>query len=339
MSDTSFVNIAQTNSLKEVLGVRRHNDWKVWCGFDADNKATDAVNTAKSRFESNTFFNVHSVPKFKLKPGSAVYTIGSCFARNVEAQLRVEGFQVPTAEFAIPLEHYISKVHFPNTILNKYTAHSSADEILRAIGDRSYPDNGLLEVSPGLWFDPQTSHTKALGREAAVEQRSSLDKVMGNLIDCDTLVLTLGLTETWVDEQTGAIFNQLNTGVIGSVKDRVRFFNADAEAALGVLSHALERLHVRKPSMNVVVTVSPVPLAQTFTDMDVVAANTLSKAILRGVAHRLTRRFDFVDYYPSFEMVMNSPRHLTWIQDQIHVNGELVRQVIAEFTKRYVERP
>src|SRR3546814_4605825 len=69
-------------------------------------------------------------------------------------------------------------------------------------------------------------------------------------------------------------------------------------------------------------------MAQTFTDSDVFAANTYSKSVLRVASEALKGNFEFVDYFPSYEMVMSSPRAMTWADDQIHVAPPVVERVI-----------
>ncbi len=39
-------------------------------------------------------------PRFYLNSGAAIFTIGSCFARNIEEKLT--GFDLPTTRFAVP---------------------------------------------------------------------------------------------------------------------------------------------------------------------------------------------------------------------------------------------
>jgi hypothetical protein len=87
--------------------------------------------------------------------------------------------------------------------------------------------------------------------------------------------------------------------------------------------------------MRFIVTVSPVPLASTFKDQDVVVANGGSKATLRAVAEELHRRYDFVDYFPSYEFVTNSPRSLAWAEDQLHVAAPMVARITETFVKLY----
>ena len=56
-------------------------------------------------------------PGFRIRDGSSVFTIGSCFARNVEAALHAAGVRVPTVEFSAPKEEAPGR---PNRVLDQY---------------------------------------------------------------------------------------------------------------------------------------------------------------------------------------------------------------------------
>ena len=50
-------------------------------------------------------------------------------------------------------------------------------------------------------------------------------------------------------------------------------------------------------------TVSPVPLAATATDKNVLVATSYSKSVLRAVAGSLSDEFAEIDYFPSYEII------------------------------------
>ena len=86
----------------------------------------------------------------------------------------------------------------------------------------------------------------------------------------------------------------------------------------------LERVYelLRKfghPELEVIVTVSPVTLGCTFSSLDVVVANTLSKSTLRAVAGDFVNAHPDVDYFPSYEIVINSERTSAFAWDFRHV--------------------
>src|SRR5262249_18026315 len=77
------------------------------------------------------------------------------------------------------------------------------------------------------------------------------------------------------------------------------------------------------PGCNVMLTVSPVPIVGSFTGQDVLIANMYSKSVLRAVAGQLCAEFDFVDYFPSYEITMLSPDDAT-TDDGVHIKEEAV---------------
>lgn len=57
--------------------------------------------------------------------------------------------------------------------------------------------------------------------------------------------------------------------------------------------------------------------------------------MLRVAAEVARRRYDWVDYYPSFESVTHSDRKLTWEDDLIHVRQDIVRANVNRMLKEY----
>src|ERR1700679_3622166 len=66
-------------------------------------------------------------PGFRLATGARVFTIGSCFARNVEHHLSALGFVVPTRRLRD--ENIKAGRHGGDAILNKYTPPSIFQEL------------------------------------------------------------------------------------------------------------------------------------------------------------------------------------------------------------------
>jgi hypothetical protein len=75
----------------------RGNVYKQW----SNTLGTGA--TAKDRFEAD-FFYVHSAPKTRFSRDAKVFTIGSCFARNIEAELVGQGIEILTKGLNLPAD-------------------------------------------------------------------------------------------------------------------------------------------------------------------------------------------------------------------------------------------
>ena len=80
----------------------------------------------------------------------------------------------------------------------------------------------------------------------------------------------------------------------------------DARDNAFVLDQIYARLKDLSPSMRLVVTVSPVPLGETFSGRDAMIANTYSKCTLRCAAEVFSQAHADVDYFPSYEIVTQS---------------------------------
>jgi hypothetical protein len=91
------------------------------------------------------------------------------------------------------------------------------------------------------------------------------------------------------------------------------------------------------PDVRIVITVSPVPLENTFSTMDIVVANTWAKSLLRAVAHEWAAAHPNVDYFPSYEIVQSSDRAAVWETDLRHVKGAGVRHIMELFLRNYIE--
>jgi hypothetical protein len=81
-----------------------------------------------------------------------------------------------------------------------------------------------------------------------------------------------------------------------------------------------------------VLSVSPVPLEATATDNDVVVANLESKSLLRAVAGPVSREFDNVHYFPSYEFAMY---YDIFEEDGRHVTREAVARIINVFFQSF----
>jgi len=87
-------------------------------------------------------------PKFSIKEGSSAFTIGSCFARNIEIELIKCGLDVPVAQFTAPDD----EIRFPIPhLLNEYNAGTILQRIESAVGEFSYSDDmGIEETKDGI---------------------------------------------------------------------------------------------------------------------------------------------------------------------------------------------
>lgn len=277
-------------------------------------------------------------PKFDLKDCKTFFAIGSCFARNIEEYLIRRKLSVLSREIVFPQDELYPGSR-PNDLLVKYTPTSILSELSAAFGDHEVSDDKTpIGDGRGKFFDPYLPATyPGVSFDRCVERRREVRGAFRKMADADAIVLTFGLVEDWYDHQLGLYMNSCPTAhMVKEHPDRFSFrilsFDENREAARQIL----QIIHSVNPNAKVVITTSPVPLGRTFTNRDVIVANTYSKSMLRVISQDVADEFDYVDYFPSFEIVTFSDKLSSWEDDQRHVLDSKVAEIMHIFMEKYL---
>jgi hypothetical protein len=308
----------------EAVAIRKNNPFNYW-GTRSDGNRVEPV--AKPEFS----------PTFELETGDRVFTIGSCFARHVEDELMRRGFHIPVRELlSDPLFADLSI-----DVLNNYGTPSIYNELAWAFDSaRPFtPADHLLEVKPGKFIDVHLPPNIAPAPwDVVLPRRKAIQRLMQSSAKCRVVIITLGLAEIWYDTVTGYYLNDvLRPSVQRLYPHRFEMHILTFQEAFDYLDKALMllRKHGHR-DLRVVLSVSPVPLMATHRAMDVIVANSYSKSMLRTVAEAICEKYDWIDYYPSYEAVMLSDRRITWEADLIHVTKEIVELNVGRMVDRYM---
>jgi hypothetical protein len=151
------------------------------------------------------------------------------------------------------------------------------------------------------------------------------------------VIITLGLVEAWYDNTNDIYFNTPPYPLLRSSDGRLELRISNFAKNFQAVQETISLLTSAKPEMKILLTVSPVPLSDTFSGQDIVTANAYSKGVLRAVAQEVADDHDNVDYFPSYEIVMLSNPAVSWMPDRRHVKREQVAHIVAEFEKHYLE--
>jgi GSCFA family len=272
-------------------------------------------------------------PKFTLAEDDVFFCIGSCFARNIEEHLLYRGIAV--ASRAIAFDNRDGR---PNSNVNKFTTGSILNELRWSLAGEPFPSGSIVE-DDGAWRDLQLSPgAAAMPLAQARARRTMVGDYFASIRRATVVIITLGLVEAWYDSEASVVLNVapslwMTRKFPGRFSLRVTGY-AENLAAL----HAIYELLARHgaPDLRIVVTVSPVPMGQTFTGQDVIVANTYAKSTLRAAAEDSARGYAAVQYYPSFDTVTVSDRALAYSSaDDLHVRDEMVEAVTAHFLRTY----
>jgi SAM-dependent methyltransferase len=287
-----------------------------------------------ARFSEPLAIATHK-PKFVLGADDSFFCIGSCFARNVEEHLIYRGQTVLSKRIICPAEEWPTRA---NGFVNKFTTNSILNEIEWTINPPII-DHALFEETASGWSDLQLAPgVRPVSLERAINRRAYLlNDYFSRLQDASVVILTLGLNEVWHDAKSGRYLNAPPS--FYSVRREPQRYSleiSDVAANVKALERIRELLVRLRPSVRLIVTVSPVPMGNTFSGKDVAVANTLSKATLRVAAETFARDNDDVDYFPTFDMISLSPRSLAYGADCLHVADSVVRMAMREFLRLYL---
>jgi hypothetical protein len=323
----------------EAVKIYARNPARTWYKDEVD----PADQTGKYAFQRlrKTWFTPEVDPKFKLRREDKFYAIGSCFARGLESSLAGHKMAVESAAPEFAKLQAANKQGSGLGFINKYNTYSILNELRWALDpDAEFPEESIVPLTDTTWYDPHTTPTlEFVGFEETMERRRLIQAVTKRIQDCRAVILTLGLAEVWRDVRADVFLNctpipSLFKTQPGRYEFHLTDFSqnrANLEAIYALLSC------YGHPDLHIVVTVSPVPLMNTFSTMDIVVANTWAKSLLRAVAQEWASAHPNVDYFPSYEIVQNSDRAAAWENDLRHVRGAGAQHIMELFLQKYIE--
>lgn len=278
----------------------------------------------------------------RLAKGDGVFAIGSCFAREVETHLALQGSRVLSLEPALQRtpEFLDADGRYRSSYFHRYTPQSLAQEVVCALGDEPAWDDetSLIFESGDRAFDFNYGWTETGDRtlQAALARRRAVLEITRRVVQARCVIVTLGLIEAWRHVPSGLYCNKAHPRLLRARPGEFELAVTSYDETLAQLRRLGSTLDRRAgDEIQLVVTVSPVPLQQTFRPMDVVIANAESKAVLRAATAEFVRRRDNAHYFPSYEMVAFSRPDLAWQDDGVHVQSRLVKSIVTRFTRLY----
>lgn len=276
--------------------------------------------------------------------GQKVATAGSCFAQHIGRNLRKYQFDYLDTEPApagLPQEQRLTYGYemYSARYGNVYTSRQLLQLFKRAFGtfapQEEYWEKGDGVVDPFRpTIEPAPFSTVA---ELRVMRDYHLECVAEMFRTADVFVFTLGLTEAWLSKADGAAF-PLCPGTSGGTyeADKYDFHNLTVSDVLADMQEFITLVRQVNPGLKFFLTVSPVPLMATATDAQVAVATTYSKSVLRAAAGELYQAHDFVDYFPSYEIITSPFMKGFFFQpDQREVSAHGVDHVMKVFFSQH----
>jgi len=303
----------------------------------------------RSAVADNSMYDVAGLwdPKFKILPNHAVATYGSCFAQHIGRALTSRGFNWLSTEQAPAGMGAESKVAYNYDIFTSRTGNIYTTSLLVQWLQWAF---GISEVPEEIWeknrryFDPFRPGIEPGGfasiEELRASQQQTIKSFRDSILGANLLFFTLGLTERWKNVLHDFEYPLCPGVVAGTFDVNVhKYENMEYSGVREALSAALKIMRKHNPELRVILTVSPVPLTATKSGKHVLIATMQSKSILRAVAGQISDRRQYVDYFPSYEII-NSPvfRGSFFEPNQRNVTKHGVRFVMDTFFHELEEK-
>ncbi len=286
---------------------------------------------------NQTFFRPFVAPGFEVRDDDRFFTMGSCFAWEIEKVLVRQGRDV--VSLAREFEQFVVDERYRDyPFASKFNSFAMLYELRWALDPSArYPEPAVLRLRDDFWYDPHgTAAMYWADRQKVYAARRTMSEIVARIRDCRVVVLTPGLSEAWFDTLTGHYLNWPTIEILRRYGDRFRFHVLSYEEIFGTLEeiHALITRYGR-PDVQIVTSVSPVPLDSTFRTCDIVTANAYSKAVLRAAVEAWSLAHPNVHYFPSYEIATLSDKPAAWEEDRRHVSQDLVDHIVGVFSRAY----
>jgi hypothetical protein len=150
-------------------------------------------------------------------------------------------------------------------------------------------------------------------------------------------ILTIGVGPCWFRKSDDAFVFNPDKRNMADFYQRTRRVEESKEA----LKQVLALIRYINPTIRVVLTLSPVPLARTFEFKSAIVADCISKTSLRAAIHETIGAGDGSTlYFPSFEVVRWIGAHRSGAfggEDGLsrHISLAYIREIIASFIRNY----
>lgn len=235
--------------------------------------------------------------------------------------------------FAAHISNYLEKLGF---LLGRTNAPKAYVSVM---GDGIVNSHAIRQQFEWAWEDRQPTvdlwhgyDAQSLGYDEAVRLETK------RMFDAgDAFIITLGLSEVWYDEPTGEVFWRAvpkDHFDPSRHKFRVTSHAENTENLRAI--HQLIRRH--RPGAKIIMTLSPIALTATFRPIACMAADSVSKAILRAAIDEFMREAQPSDpdlyYFPSYEIAQ---RCFTapFNDDRKHVHNHVLDFNMAVFERYY----
>lgn len=239
-------------------------------------------------------------PRFNIDMGTSMLSMGSCFASDIGQRLTDHKFPVITN---------------PGGILFNPL---SLFQLMEMSITGSQPAGVTYLEQDGIFLNHQFHSDVNAGTRPALEKRINKVKtdVKAGLKDANLIILTFGTA--WVYRLKTD--NSLVANCHKVPQSHFRKELLTVEEIIDQFTSIKEMIQELNPAVKFLLTLSPVRHIK-----DSIPLNSVSKSVLRLACHQMREAYAEVDYFPSYELMMDDLRDYRFYKkDMIHPNEQAI---------------
>lgn len=237
--------------------------------------------------------------------------MGSCFVQNI-------GKKLVDYKFTISINPF-------GTLFNPITIFKLVNQ---AVLNQSIDSKGIVE-SKGVFhhYDLHSDLSKLDKNELLENANATLLKIGGRFPQTSIIIYTFGTSIVYELKETGEIV--ANCHKVPSVNFNRRFLTIDE--IVNAFEENYSLLKGVNKNARFVLTVSPVRHQKESFEQ-----NNVSKSILRLACESMVNKYDDVEYFPAFEIMMDELRdYRFYSEDMLHPNSVATDYIWQKFQDVY----
>jgi len=242
-----------------------------------------------------------------------VLTAGSCFADAIGKRLQRYKFPVMVNPFGAT-----------------YNPHSIHKSILYAVSNQTPAEHTFLQ-NQGIFLNYDFHSTFSGTDRTSIGNKllNTIGSVHYFLKNAKRILITYGTSWVYERQDTTEIVANCHKLPSKNFKKRLLSESEIAESFQGFQQQVLKF----NPQLDIILTVSPVRHLK-----DTLELNSVSKAVLRSACHQIVTRFQKVEYFPAYEIMMDDLRDYRFYKsDMIHPTEDAEDYIWEKFTACYID--
>jgi GSCFA family. len=239
--------------------------------------------------------------------------IGSCFTQEIGSKLKELKFNL---------------LQNPHGIL--YDPVSISGALDSYMINKRYASSDLVQLND-LWHSWQHHSQFSAGEKAEAVNRINASQTSAHdfINGLDWLLVSVGSAFHYV-------LTHENMPVANCHKAPSALFKKellDTEVIREVLGNAIQKLKTLSPQVRIILTVSPVRHIR-----DGLVQNNRSKARLLEAVHSLTGQFEYVYYFPAYEILIDELRDYRFYKkDLVHPDEMAIQYIFEKFAGSFID--